>query len=502
MSRRSEPRRDAPLGQNQNGSSTVKAGTSYSGLIKATARWEILRQHVEDGVPLTVLAEEHHIGLRTLQRWHQSFKLQGKPGLEPVAQGKRGCRMPSDFVKLVEGLALAKLPRTTAAIHQQANKVALHQGWAPVSYSTIRSIVGEIDPGMMTLAQQGAAVYRDKYELVWRRRAERPNAVWQADHTELDILVFDTGHRPVRPWLTTIMDDYSRALCGYMIFTGAPSSLNTALALREAIWPKKTADWPMCGIPDVLYVDHGADFTSHHMAQAARDLHFEITFSAVARPQGRGKIERFFGTLNTELLARLPGYLHNVRNPKPGLSISELDTALGEFIGQNYHQREHQEIKETPQKAWQGNGWLPRLPESIDELNLLLLTVAKPRIVHRDGVHFQGLRYISPLLAAYVGESVILRYDPRDVAEIQVFHRGQHICKAVDPTHERSIMTFKDIQKARSARKRQLRGQIKERIATVAEFLPAGQPATEAPQPDPAVHRTKKTKLRTYAEDE
>lgn len=113
----------------------------------------------------------------------------GKPGLEPVAQGKRGRRMPSDFVKLVEGLALAKLPRTTAAIHQQANKVALHQGWAPVSYSTIRSIVGEIDPGMMTLAQQGAAVYRDKYELVWRRRAERPNAVWQADHTELDILV-------------------------------------------------------------------------------------------------------------------------------------------------------------------------------------------------------------------------------------------------------------------------------------------------------------------------
>ncbi|MGZ2225596.1 helix-turn-helix domain-containing protein [Glutamicibacter nicotianae] len=110
MSRRSEPRRDAPLGQNQNGSSTVKAGTSYSGLIKATARWEILRQHVEDGVPLTVLAEKHHIGLRTLQRWHQSFKLQGKPGLEPVAQGKRGRRMPSDFVKLVEGLALAKLP--------------------------------------------------------------------------------------------------------------------------------------------------------------------------------------------------------------------------------------------------------------------------------------------------------------------------------------------------------------------------------------------------------
>ncbi|WP_026041263.1 Mu transposase C-terminal domain-containing protein [Arthrobacter sp. TB 23] len=71
-------------------------------------------------------------------------------------------------------------------------------------------------------------------------------------------------------------------------------------------------------------------------------------------------------------------------------------------------------MKAALHQAWVGDGWLPRLPATIDELNLLLLTVAKPRIVHRDGVHFKGLRYISPLLAAYVGEPVIVRYDPRD----------------------------------------------------------------------------------------
>jgi putative transposase len=32
------------------------------------------------------------------------------------------------------------------------------------------------------------------------------------------------------------MDDYSRALSGYTVFTGAPSALNNALALRQAIW--------------------------------------------------------------------------------------------------------------------------------------------------------------------------------------------------------------------------------------------------------------------------
>ena len=176
---------------------------------------------------------------------------------------------------------------------RKANRVASDQGWPPLSYSTVRAITTGLDPGMRTLAHQGTAAYRDTYELAWRHRAERANMIWQADHTELDILVLDANLLPARPWLTTIIDDYSRAICGYMIFLGAPSALNTALALRQAIWPKADGGWPMCGIPDVLYVDHGSDFTSDHLAQTAKDLHFKITYSTVARPQGRGKIERF-----------------------------------------------------------------------------------------------------------------------------------------------------------------------------------------------------------------
>ena len=30
--------------------------------------------------------------------------------------------------------------------------------------------------------------------------------------------------------------------------------MNTALALRQAIWHKAVLSWPMCGLPDVLYV--------------------------------------------------------------------------------------------------------------------------------------------------------------------------------------------------------------------------------------------------------
>ena len=58
------------------------------------------------------------------------------------------------------------------------------------------------------------------------------------------------------------------------------------------------------------------------------------------------------------------------------------------------------------------------VPGAIDSLPF---TVPSTRKVHRDGIRFQGMRYIDPTLAAYVGEDVLLRCDPRDMAEVRVF---------------------------------------------------------------------------------
>jgi putative transposase len=42
-------------------------------------------------------------------------------------------------------------------------------------------------------------------------------------------------------------------------------SIQTALALRQAIWRKGDPHWSVCGIPEAFYNDHGSDFTSHHL---------------------------------------------------------------------------------------------------------------------------------------------------------------------------------------------------------------------------------------------
>lgn len=467
----------------------------------AMHRFAVLRSHLEENVSLAATAKHADIALRTAQRWLARYRTEGLAGLARMPRSDSGHRrIMSELAQLIEGMALHKPSLSVAAIHRRINGLAKKKNWPTPSYGSVYAIVRGLDPGMVTLALDGHAAWRDRFELIYHHRAERPNAIWQADHTMLDILVLDANGNFERPWLTTVIDDHSRAVAGYTVFTGAPSALNTSLALRQAIWRKQEPEWPVCGIPDVLYVDHGSDFTSIHLDQAAAALRFRIVYSAIARPQGRGKVERLFGTLNTELLPELPGHLVMGKPvSSPTLTLADLDAAIGGYLVGTHNARVHSQTGIAPISCWLGDGWLARMPDSLEDLDLLLVMVAKARIVRRDGIHFQGLRYIDPALAPYVGEPVTVRYDPRDVTEIRVFHRNRFFCRAVSPEHAGETVTLKDIQTARIAHRRSLRTQINERISRVEDFLPARQGIKPLAVPKPVA---KRPKLRTYFEDD
>jgi putative transposase len=183
------------------------------------------------------------VAQRTLQRWIAAYRAAGLDGLRPRPRGDRGQhRLPAELCQLIEGLALVRPRASIATITRRAGGAAQVNGWKQPSYSVVRRIVTGLDPALATLALDGPVAYRDRFELVWRRAADRPNEQWQADHTELDILVTDPGGRLARPWLTVVMDDHSRAVCGYYVFLGAPSAMNTGLACgrRSGTSPTRT----------------------------------------------------------------------------------------------------------------------------------------------------------------------------------------------------------------------------------------------------------------------
>jgi putative transposase len=475
----------------------------------AWSRWLVIAPAVEQDVALTQAAAHAGVPISTARRWLARYRQDGLAGLTRRSRSDHGRRRTQpELVSLIQALALRRPRLTAASITRRVGQVAREQRWSVPAYSTVAGIIAAIDPPLMTLAQDGSAAWRDRSELVYRREADRPNEIWQADHTELDILILDSDGSPARPWLTLILDDHSRAVAGYTVFLGAPSALNLSLALRQAIWRKPDAAWPVHGLPDALHVDHGSDFTSRHIEQVCADLHVRLLHSTIARPQGRGKVERLFGTLTTELLPGLPGHLvHGVPATSPALTIAQLDQAIRDWVLGVYHPRVHRETRVSPHARWSGGGWLPRMPDTLEALDLLLVMVAVPRVVHRDGIHFAGLRYLDPIFAEHVGRSITIRYDPRDISEIRVFRNDRFLCRAISPQHAGETITLKDIQAARTRRRRELREQLNQRRSFADALpLPAFNLSAEIPLilPTPSLQPTMTataTALKTYEEE-
>jgi hypothetical protein len=263
-----------------------------------------------------------------------------------------------------------------AAIHRQVVEIAKAQARKSPSYDNVRQVIKKLVPALVTMAHQGAAAYREEFDLLYRRESSHSNAMWQADHCELPILLLDEVGKPDKPWLTAIEDDYSRMIVGYRLSFQPSTTLTTALALRLRTW-----------------------------------------------------------------------------------LLSE------------YHARVHVETHCKPQERWEAGGFLPRTPTSLEQLDLLLLTVAKTRRVQQDGIRFQGYYYIDPTLAGYVKEEVVIQYDPADLAVVRVFHQERFVCRAICQELSGQTVSLKEIEKARSLRRKQVREELGVRAAMVDRYV-------------------------------
>ena len=428
---------------------------------QALARYRLLQPYLEGQTTLKSLIDRHGIARRTAQRWVKQYRQKGLAGLARQQRSDRGQpRVEPALQQLIEALALQKTKPTIASIHRHIVSIAEREGWSIPSYDSVYDIVRGLDPSLVLLAHEGSSAYQQQYDLLYRREASGPNEIWQADHTCLDIWLVTEDGGTVRPWLTVIEDDYSRCIAGFDVSLEHPNTLNTCLTLRQAIWRKSDPRWIICGIPQIFYTDHGSDFTSNHLEQVAADLKMQLIFSAVGMPRGRGRVERFFQTVNLLFLQELPGYIANddgKPTTKPNLTLTEFKQRLQDFLLDIYLPRKQKELGIDPKSRWEGSGFLPNMPTSLEELDLLLLTATKTRRVRRDGIHFHRMRYIDINLAAYIGEDVVIRYDPRDMAEIRVFHGGKFICRALCQELAGQEVSLKEIMRARRSRKRELR---------------------------------------------
>jgi putative transposase len=264
---------------------------------------------------------------------------------------------------------------------------------------------------------------------------EWSNQVWQCDHTKIDVLVVDQAGEVIgRPWLTIVVDTYSRCIMGLHLGFDAPSAQVVGLALRHAILPKQYAVayelqqvWDTYGLPQYLYTDGGKDFRSQQLEQVATEL--GIILCLRRKPSDGGIVERPFGTFNREFFSTLPGYVSSnveTRSPKAEteacFTLVQLERLLVRYVVDHYNQRIDARMGDQSRIGrWEAGrmAQLPLLGER--ELDICLMR-RDQRTVYRNGyLQFANLTYQGEHLAAYAGETVILRYDPRDITTIWIY---------------------------------------------------------------------------------
>lgn len=266
------------------------------------------------------------------------------------------------------------------------------------------------------------------------------------DHTPGDIIVVDDSSMlPLgRPTITSALDEYTRCPMGFYTGFEPPSCLSVMRCLKHAILPKiyvprefPSVDnrWECYGVPELVVVDNPPEFHSSHFERACLQIGVDIQYAKVLVPWYKGKLERFQGTMNHDLMHGNPGTtFSNILErddydptKQAVVLLSTFREMIHKWIIDVYLQTPHRGIKDTPAHRWHSQvvELPPPLPPRASELDVALgMTVQ--RVVFHYGIELQGLKYNGPELGELrrrmgPGIKVELTFDPGDLGHINVF---------------------------------------------------------------------------------
>lgn len=325
----------------------------------------------------------------TIRRWWRWWRTGGFEALVP-APARVEPRTPAEVLAMAVGLKRENPDRTAVQIVRILRASA---GWAP-SERTVQRHFKRLELDRDLPAQPQA---------FGRFEADRCNELW----------VGDVLHGPVicgrKTYLFAFLDDRSRAVMAAR-FGFSEDTVRLAAALRPALAAR--------GVPEHIYVDNGSSFVDSWLLRACASLGIKLVHSRPGRPQGRGKIERFFRTVRDQFLVEIT---EPVAAEITGLAeLNRLATAWVETV---YHQRVHSETGVAPLRRWR-EGIPDPLPLPTPAQLREAFLWSEYRTVNKNAVvSLHNNRYqVDELL---IGCKVELAFDPFDLTDIEVRYRGR-----------------------------------------------------------------------------
>jgi len=266
-----------------------------------------------------------------------------------------------------------------------------------------------------------------------------PLEVVQIDHRLLDIEAVDSEMRlPCgRPWLTAIVDQFTRAVLGFYLTLDAPGAISTARALLHAATPKAEwmaslqvpGVWEMHGVPSVVYTDNGSDFASEAIREGYRRQGINPPmFRPKGQPHYGGVVERMLLTLGLIFegeggdTGNTPGDKGDRKPEKSAcLTLHDIERRLTNYIANDYHLNRYSKDS-SPRLLWKKalqKGLFQQRDLSDEALRHFYIDFlgTVPRTINQRGVRFENLYFAAPILNKWMARGILehdFHIDPRD----------------------------------------------------------------------------------------
>jgi putative transposase len=371
-------------------------------------RGKLVRE-IAAGTHTDPFGNQVRISRETLDRWVRRYRAGGFEALVPESR-RLAARTDAQVLELAASLKRENPTRTVA---QVARILRTATGWAP-SESTLLRHFHRLEL-MGPAAGQPPAVFG-------RFEAADPNELW----------VGDAPHGPRvgdrKTYLFAFLDDHSRLATGYR-FGFAEDTVRLAVALKPALAAR--------GVPAGIYVDNGSAFVDAWLLRACAKLGVRLVHSAPGRPQGRGKIERFFRTVREQFLLEVTDTASEdlaAAGVDDATALLELNRLFTAWVETEYHRRTHTETGQSPLARWEA-GWdrlgrTPAMPTA-DELTEAFLWSEYRVVTKTATVSLHANTY--QVDAALVGRRVELVFSPFDLETVEVRYRDTSYGKALPP---------------------------------------------------------------------
>lgn len=339
------------------------------------------------------------VGVSTLRRYLKLYQQGGFDALHPKGRSDRGRprAFPAEVVEKAIALREEQPARTTTTltdILKRDPQLSLEQ--IPNAH-TLASHLRARGKTRRLLAQK-PRTYR-------RFEREHVNSLWQGDAMAGPWLPdpFAAG-RKRRAHLFCFLDDHSR-LIPHAEFFWDEALPRMERVLKVGILKR--------GIPAAIYVDNGKVYQAQQFAVACASLGIRCIHAAPYSPQGKGKQERFFETVRLQFLPEV--------EQSEIATLDELNQSFWAWLEIVYHPREHSETGQTPLQRYQAG--LDQVKAADPETLRKAFLWRETRKVRKDGcIELQGNTYqVDPTFA---GRKLELRFDPFDLAHIELFFGG------------------------------------------------------------------------------